>query len=42
MRTEFDKAVTPKKWLLNNLGTKVETRKNYTVADSLMSGKPTG
>ncbi len=34
--TESDKAVTPPKWLLNNPGTRVEHRDNYTVADYLI------
>lgn len=35
-RTESTEFVTPPKWLLNNPGTRVESRKNYTVADYLI------
>ncbi|NLS12152.1 alpha-amylase [Vibrio sp. SM6] len=35
-RTESTQAVTPPKWLLNNPGTRVEARDNYTVADYLI------
>lgn len=34
--TESDKSVTPPKWLLNNPGTRVEARDNYTVSDYLI------
>lgn len=34
--TESDKAVTPPQWLLNNPGTRVEKRDNYSVADYLI------
>lgn len=36
MITESKKAVTPPKWLLNNPGTRVEARGNYTVSDYLI------
>ncbi len=35
-RTESTDFVTPPKWLLNNSGTRVENRDNYTVADYLI------
>ena len=35
-RTESTQAVTPPKWLLNNPGTRVKARENYTVADYLI------
>ncbi|WP_159737375.1 alpha-amylase [Vibrio atypicus] len=34
--TESDKIVTPPKWLLNNPGTRVVAKENYTVADYLI------
>ncbi len=34
--TESDKPVTPPKWLLNNPGTKVEHKENFTVSDYLI------
>lgn len=36
MLTESNKAVTPPKWLLNNPGTRVKARENYTVSDYLI------
>lgn len=34
--TESNKTVTPPQWLLNNPGTRVEARDNYTVSDYLI------
>lgn len=36
MITESNKAVTPPQWLLNNTGTRVKSRQNYTVSDYLI------
>ncbi|SEF42246.1 alpha-amylase [Vibrio hangzhouensis] len=35
-KTESDKKVTPPQWLLDNPGTRVQARENYTVADYLL------
>lgn len=35
-QTESEQAVTPPQWLLNNPGTRVQARENYTVADYLV------
>ncbi|SIN77565.1 alpha-amylase [Salinivibrio sp. ES.052] len=35
-KTESTKTVTPPQWLLDNPGTQVETRENYTVSDYLL------